>query len=471
MFRRFSVTFAIFSMVMDGVIAGLVLRIAGAVRPLLNPLPGVSDVPYPITLPAEQLEYILPTIWIGILLIFSVYDGRKNLHVVDEYTNLTFSSLLAAVVMAGVLYLSFREVSRALFLFFCLASFLFMIFWRAIARLVFRWRLSHNAVQRRVLIIGAGEGGHRLGDLISSKPEFGLKVAGYLDDDPAKRQSNHDLLGSLDDARRVVAAQQVEDVVVALPRSASERLNWIVSELHDLPVKVWVIPDYFSLALHRATVEEFAGVPMLDLRAPALSEYQRIVKRCFDLLVTILGLPFALLFGSIIAIAIRLDSPGPVLYRSVRLGENGRLFGMLKFRTMVCNADSLRHLVDRYDENGNLVHKTPNDPRITRVGRFLRKSSLDEMPQILNVLRGEMSLVGPRPELPDLVEKYLPWQRKRFAVPQGMTGWWQIHGRSDKPMHLHTDEDLFYVQHYSIWLDLQILLKTIWVVLRGKGAY
>ncbi len=447
MFRRFSVTFAIFSMLMDGVIAGLVLRIAGAVRPLLNPLPGVMDVPYPIELPAEQLEYILPTIWIGILLIFSVYDGRKNLHVVDEYTNLTFSSILAMVVMAGVLYLSYREVSRALFLFFCLASFLFMIFWRAVARLVFRWRLAHNAVQRRVLIIGAGEGGRRLGDLISTRPEFGLKLAGYLDDDPAKLQAKPDLLGPLEEVRKTIAAHKVEDVVVSLPRSAAERLNWIVSELHDLPVKVWVIPDYFSLALHRATVEEFAGVPMLDLRAPALNEYQRIVKRCFDLLVTILALPFALLFGMLSAVAIRLDSPGPVFYRSVRLGENGRLFGMLKFRTMVCNADALRHLVDHYDANGNLVHKVPDDPRVTRVGRFLRKSSLDELPQLLNVLRGEMSLVGPRPEMPDLVEKYLPWQRKRFAVPQGMTGWWQIHGRSDKPMHLHTDEDLYYVQH------------------------
>ena len=144
---------------------------------------------------------------------------------------------------------------------------------------------------------------------------------------------------------------------------------------------------------------------------------------------------------------------------------------MVKFRTMVANADGLRHLVERQDENGNFIYKSKDDPRVTRVGKFLRHASLDEIPQLLNVMRGDMSLVGPRPEIPELVEKYQPWQRQRFAVPQGMTGWWQIHGRSDKPMHLHTEEDLFYVQHYSIWLDLQILFKTLWVTFRGKGAY
>jgi lipopolysaccharide/colanic/teichoic acid biosynthesis glycosyltransferase len=123
------------------------------------------------------------------------------------------------------------------------------------------------------------------------------------------------------------------------------------------------------------------------------------------------------------------------------------------------------------DENGNTIHKTRNDPRVTRVGRIVRKTSLDELPQLINILRGEMSLVGPRPELPFLVERYEPWQRKRFAVPQGITGWWQVNGRSDKPMHLHTEEDLYYVQNYSLLLDIQILFKTILVVLRGKGAF
>jgi lipopolysaccharide/colanic/teichoic acid biosynthesis glycosyltransferase len=144
---------------------------------------------------------------------------------------------------------------------------------------------------------------------------------------------------------------------------------------------------------------------------------------------------------------------------------------MLKFRTMVRDAEQLKSQVEMQDENGNLIHKTKDDPRVTRVGRLLRRFSLDELPQFFNILAGTMSLVGPRPEMPYLVDNYQPWQRKRFAIPPGLTGWWQVSGRSDKPMHLHTEDDLYYNQNYSIWLDLQILLKTVWVVLIGKGAY
>lgn len=144
---------------------------------------------------------------------------------------------------------------------------------------------------------------------------------------------------------------------------------------------------------------------------------------------------------------------------------------MFKFRTMVQNADELRCLVEQADGQGHLLHKYPGGPRVTSVFRFLRRTSLDEFPQIFNVLRGEMSLVGPRPELPYLVEKYEPWQRKCFAVPQGMTGWWQVNGRGEKLMHLHTEEDLFYVLHYPVWLDLRILFKTVWVVVCGTGAF
>ena len=144
---------------------------------------------------------------------------------------------------------------------------------------------------------------------------------------------------------------------------------------------------------------------------------------------------------------------------------------MLKFRTMVRNAEQLQGQIERRDWHGNLIHKTKDDPRVTRVGRLLRRLSLDELPQLFNVLAGSMSLVGPRPEMPYLVEKYQPWQRKRFVVPPGLTGWWQVNGRSDKPMHLNTEDDLHYIQNYSIWLDIQIIVRTIWAVIFGKGAY
>jgi lipopolysaccharide/colanic/teichoic acid biosynthesis glycosyltransferase len=144
---------------------------------------------------------------------------------------------------------------------------------------------------------------------------------------------------------------------------------------------------------------------------------------------------------------------------------------MLKFRTMVTNAEQLRPLVEQLDEDGRMIHKLSDDPRVTQVGHFLRRTSLDELPQVFNILKGEMSLVGPRPELPYLVENYEPWQHRRFSVPQGLTGWWQVNGRSEKPMHLHTEDDLYYIQHYSVFLDLLILFKTIGAVLQGKGAF
>jgi lipopolysaccharide/colanic/teichoic acid biosynthesis glycosyltransferase len=171
------------------------------------------------------------------------------------------------------------------------------------------------------------------------------------------------------------------------------------------------------------------------------------------------------------ALSVFLEDGVPVLFRQKRVGENGRLFEMLKFRTMIKNAEQLQSQVERQDANGNLIHKSKDDPRVTRTGRLLRRLSLDELPQLFNILGGTMSFVGPRPEMPYLVEKYQPWQRKRFAVPPGLTGWWQVSGRSDKPMHLHTEDDLYYIQNYSIWLDLQIIVRTVWVVLIGRGSY
>ena len=471
MFRRFSANFSVLSILLDVLLAALSLFTADAARWRFNDLSFVQELSRGVHLP-PSLYVIFPLIWISVFILFSVYDGRRNLRAVDEFASLTAGTCLSAISMAGVLYLSFRDVSRVLFIMFVVMAYLSMMVWRGFYRLVYRWGFLRGMKAREVLILGVGSIGRQVQAQILGQPYLGLTVTGFLDDDKEKQSQYPEVLGALDDVRQVISNAVVDDVVIALPRAATDRLNQVVSDLHDLPVRVWVVPDYFSLSLHRAAVVEFAGLPMMDLRAPALNEYQRIIKRLFDLLFVLAGLPFVMPLMGVVALAIRLDSPGPALLQQKRLGENGRLFDMYKFRTMVKNAESLRHLVHQVDENGNWIYvKRPDDPRVTNIGRFLRKTSLDELPQILNVIKGEMSLVGPRPELPELVDKYKLWQRKRFAIPQGMTGWWQVNGRSDKPMHLHTEDDLYYVQHYSIWLDLQILLMTIWVVFRGKGAY
>jgi exopolysaccharide biosynthesis polyprenyl glycosylphosphotransferase len=470
MFRRFSVNFALFSIGLDTFLILLSLVSATHMRPLLNVLPLIADLNQPTQLPTS-LYFIFPLIWIVTFLLLSVYDGRKNLRVVDEFSTLTFGTVFAGVAMAGTLYFSYREVSRALFLTFLLLSYAVLLLWRSCARLVFRLVNGNAFSQRQVLVVGAGPVGRQVEDQIARKTYLGLRIVGFLDDDPNKRENHPDILGSIREARGVIHDLAVNDVVIALPQRAHEQVNSLVAELHDLSVKVWVIPDYFHLALHKAVIEEFAGIPMLDLRAPALNDYQRMLKRTFDLVLSVLALPPSLVIMGLIALAIRLEGTGPVLFRQQRVGESGRLFEMLKFRTMVPEAEELRHLVEHLDPDGNLIHKTPADPRITRVGRLLRRTSLDELPQLFNVIKGEMSLIGPRPEMPFLVDQYEPWQRQRFAVPQGITGWWQVNGRSDKPMHLNTEDDLYYVQNYSLLLDVHILFKTIGVVLRGKGAY
>jgi lipopolysaccharide/colanic/teichoic acid biosynthesis glycosyltransferase len=194
-------------------------------------------------------------------------------------------------------------------------------------------------------------------------------------------------------------------------------------------------------------------------------------KRAFDLLFGFLVLIFAFPIMALSVLMVYFEDGFPVIFRQTRVGKDGHLFTMFKIRTMVKDAEQLQSRIGMFDLNGNLIHKAKDDPRVTRVGRFLRRFSLDELPQLFNVLAGTMSLVGPRPEIPYLTEKYEPWQWKRFEALPGITGWWQVNSRSGKPMHLNIEDDLYYIQNYSIWLDLQIILRTIWVVLIGKGAF
>lgn len=470
MFRRFSVNFAIFSIFMDALIISLSLVCANQLRPLLNFLPFASDVRKPMQLPGILYPLFLAT-WIGLFMLIAVYDGRRNLRVTDEMRSVAFGSLLAGVALAGMLYLTYRDVSRVLFLVFILIAFTGLASWRLVARTGFRISNQRNSSFRRVLVIGAGKIGRDMKEKVLRYSYLGIQFIGFLDDDPKKLRNNPLVLGSLNDARRIINDEKIDDVVIALPQYAHAQLNRLVAELHDLSVKVLVIPDYYHLALHKAVVEEFAGIQMLDLRAPALNDFQRLVKRGFDLAFSILILPLSSIIMLAIAILIRLESPGPILFKQKRVGENGLLFDIYKFRTMVPDAENQRYLVEVEDDQGHLIHKVSSDPRVTRIGHILRKFSLDELPQLWNVIKGDMSIIGPRPELPYLVDEYEPWQRIRFAVPQGMTGWWQVNGRSDKPMHLNTEDDLYYVQNYSLFLDFLILLKTLGVVIRGKGAF
>lgn len=471
MLKRFTLKYVLVALLLDVACVIAALRLGTYLRVTLpyglvqfNPL-------YPEGLLQTPFYYIAIVLWVLVALVASLYDPRKNYKAIDEFQTLTITLGVFWLAVAGVLYFSFRDTSRVLILYAVGINGVASMLWRAVMRVGFRLQQRLLAGETRVLIVGAGTVGHRVAEMIEAYSWTGLRLVGYLDDDRQKRLADRSVLGTLDDIQRVVKEQRVNDVVLALPPDAYERLNLVVSRLHELPINVRIIPDYFSLALYRATVEDFGGIPMINLRDPALNDYQRLVKRIFDLVagtvITLLALPLMVL----VALVIVADSPGPIIFRQKRVGENGRLFDMFKFRSMVVNAEALQKDVARVDKEGHVIHKVKDDPRVTRVGHFIRRWSLDELPQFFNVLKGDISLVGPRPEMPWLVDEYAPWQRKRFAVPQGVTGWWQVNGRSDKAMHLHTDEDLYYIQNYSLWLDIFILLKTPWAVLRGKGAY
>jgi exopolysaccharide biosynthesis polyprenyl glycosylphosphotransferase len=468
MFKRFNTDFAVFSIILDTCLVALALVVSVTLRPSLPPAPFLQPL-FAVHLPA-WIYAVVPLLWTMVFFLTSVYDPEHTYRAAEEFQRVTVASAFSALCLAGLLFLSFRDFSRWLFILFVGLALCSLLGWRVLARIIFRLS-DPPLVYSHVLIVGAGHLGRQVAEMVQEYAWTGLELVGFLDDEPARQREDLPVLGTLAQAHQVIQDRQVDEVVIALPRRANERLNQLVSGLHDLPVHVRVVPDYFALALYRAVAENFAGIPMIDLRAPALNDVQRLSKRLFDLIVGGTLLLVALPVMGLIALAIKLDSPGPVLFRQKRVGENGKLFLIYKFRSMVNGAQKMQGRINTVDGEGHVVHKTPQDPRITRLGRFLRRFSLDELPQLFNVLRGEMSLVGPRPELPWLVDAYEPWQRKRFAVAPGITGWWQVNGRSNKPMHLNTEDDLYYIQNYSLLLDLFILWKTVWVVLRGVGAY
>ncbi len=453
----------------DLLLTVLALWLSSLLRPLSRW--GIPLVPSETQIPWPAFAMAL-FIWGIVFLLSSVYQPEHQLRAADELQALILAVITSVLVFTGALYFSFRLVSRVQILMFAVLDVGLLVGFHMAVRLASRWPdLYGRRYRRNVLVVGAGAVGRDAAAMIQDCAWAGLHMVGFLDDDPQADSDGWPVLGSVDAACRVVEEHSINEVIIALPLRAHAMLANLVTRLQDMAVNVRMVPDFYDLVFLRSRVEDFGGMPLITLREPALDSFQRLTKRVFDLVVGSLAFLFGLPLMGLIALCIKLDSPGPVIFRQQRVGEKGRLFDMLKFRSMVPDAEARRAEVCAYDPEGYTIHKQANDPRVTRVGRLLRRASLDELPQLINVLKGEMSLVGPRPELPWLVERYEPWQRKRFEVPQGMTGWWQVNGRSDKPLHLHTEEDLYYIKHYSLLLDVQILWKTLAAVTRRRGAF
>lgn len=432
-------------------------------------------------LPQELIEVPLMVYGLAILswavgLISSgAYDPRLIRRWYREVSRVLWGSFVATVIMAGVLYMSFRELSRLQFVYIYVVTVGLVISYRGALRVYYRLvGKTRPGGRSRVLIIGAGDLGERIARIVEEHGRWGVEAVGFLDDDSSlvgQQVLNLTIDGTIDELHDVVEDRRADEVWIALPARAHQRVAEVVAAAERLPVRIKVVPNYFSLALIRANTEILDGIPLIGLRDPLIEGVPRLIKRTLDLVIAgLLMLPGLPIMG-VIAVLIRADSSGPALFRQERVGENGRLFGMFKFRSMRVESESDSSADADLPDGEPIAHKLKDDPRVTRVGRLLRRSSLDEIPQLFNVLKGEMSLVGPRPEMPQLVDRYESWQRKRFAVPQGITGWWQINGRSDKPMHLNTADDLYYIYNYSLLLDLVILLRTPIAIIRGRGAF
>lgn len=305
-------------------------------------------------------------------------------------------------------------------------------------------------------------------------------------------QNDINILGNFAEIGQIIADNHLTDVVIAVEdRTCEKELTNMLQSLQNQPVYIYYVPSYLGTMLYRITQGQLNGtvedmianikarefdysvdmVQIVDVRTPILTREQYIFKRAIDIMLASFLLILASPLMLTIALLIWLYDRGPIFFIQQRIGENGTHFNMLKFRSMQIDAEKKQNQINRYDSDGNLIHKYRDDPRITPIGRIIRPTSMDELPQLINILRGDMSLIGPRPELPWIVDQYQLWQLKRLSVPQGLTGWWQVNGRGDKPMHLNTTYDLYYVDNYSYKLDAIILFKTVGAVLRKTGAF
>ncbi len=325
----------------------------------------------------------------------------------------------------------------------------------------------------RLLIVGAGTVGRAVMQAIVAQPSLGYQVVGFVDDDQEKLQDigRFKALGVTGDIPRIVAEKGVHEVIITLPWLSRGKVLSIMSHLQRKGVLVKVVPDLFQISLSQVDIEELNGIPLIGLREPSLKAISRFVKRAIDVAVSALALVLTSPILALAAALVRLDSPGPAIFRQERVGQGGSTFMCYKFRSMREGADDEKKSLRKEIDKNEVTFKLKEDPRRTRVGRLIRRTSIDELPQFYNVLRGEMSLVGPRPAIPSEVESYEDWHRKRLQVRPGITGLWQVMGRSELPFEEMVMLDIYYIENWSLALDLQILLRTVPTVLIGRGAY
>ncbi len=406
--------------------------------------------------------------WIFMLSSFWLYRSKRLAKWEDEFSDCLRAVAFATLILATqILIAEWPVFPKRFLLMFAFTSFVLLFAIRLFKRNLLKQFRLHGRNLRSVLVIGAGARGQKIVDLIREHPEIGYKFAGFVDD-----LTVPGVVGKLSEIPKVLAGNVIDEVIICLPvKTFYDQIQSIAEAAEEQGITVRIYSDLFNLKLSRAVAGELGEAPILSIYASRLTDWQTFVKGSIDfvggLIMLILLSPLML----IIALLIKLTSSGPVFFIQDRVGLNKRRFKMFKFRTMAANAQAEQNELERLNEAAGPVFKMRNDPRVTPFGKWLRKTSLDELPQLLNILLGDLSLVGPRP-LPERDFKRFNklWFNRRFSVKPGITCIWQISGRSETSFDKWILQDLEYIDKWSLALDLKILLKTIPSVVRGTGA-
>lgn len=475
MSKRYRRAVALLTALGDIVLINVAFALAYFVRYQLEwPRPVIDEyyVPYRTFVPIAAL-------FTGVLLLTfqleKVYEIRRGRPWLDEVYAIINGTTNGVILLIVFFFVSGSPLySRLIFLYAAVAVVVVLGLGRALRNWILNALRRRGVGVDRVLVVGAGETGRMLMRNIVAQPELGYRIVGYVDDDPKKANGavgRFSGLGTVDDLPRILASGNVDEVIITLPWTYHRKILRIVNECKRSDIRARIVPDLFQMSVRRLDLDNLNGLPLLSVQEPHISTSGQIAKRVLDILGAAGVLVVTAPFMALAALAIRLDSPGPVLFRQERVGRGESRFILYKFRTMYQDAEEKLEQLKAHNEASGPLFKMKNDPRITRVGRILRRMSIDELPQLYNVLKGDMSLVGPRPPLPREVEQYQDWHRRRLAVAPGITGLWQVSGRSDLTFDEMVLLDLYYIENWSLFLDFKILLRTIPQVVFARGAY
>jgi exopolysaccharide biosynthesis polyprenyl glycosylphosphotransferase len=414
-------------------------------------------------------------LWVPVILFFNqthgLYQTRRERLESLEIWQVTKSVALATLVAIVAVYLmKIQDFPRGVLVFSAVAICVLLSVWRLLKKVLVNFMVRQGYNNFNAVIIGAGKVGVLLADEINKQSALGIKVAGFLDDEiDVSSRSGEKVLGRLNDFQRIAQREFINQIFITIYPEHPTFIK-LLEEARDLDIAVRVVPQGYEYMARDFIKYNIGIVPILEYSDTNVN-YLQVAKRIFDFIFSLLLLIVLLPVFAALIIMIKLDSPGPVFYYSKRHGFKAQVFAMYKFRSMVSNADELLPQLKDKNEVDGPIFKIKKDPRVTRMGAFLRRYSLDELPQILNVLKGDMSLVGPRPFPISQVEKEDLRQLRRLGIRPGITGLWQIRGRSDVSFDKLLRWDIWYIKNWSFWLDLYILFQTFPVVLRGKGAY